>query len=535
LWRAWRAPWLAIMVCAVACDDRQPSEAPASLPPRARPAPAAVPDPCVVAREGLEAAPADPEIDAYYAAIPRIVLKAKLVPVLYASAPPRTDDPRAAAIRGRLDGAGAVAERVLRQELGAARGDRALVRAALLRDGYLFSAQPEVAVALVKTLAVGDLFDDAIVFRDRGAGVERLERTADGYVDASGARADVLLNDRLARTEAELSRPRHYDLRAVRVATGADRVTPIIVGADSATVRLVYPTGWETTAILSRRGPRIEVSCVEGAPDVVEAERRKAGQLRAWRDRVREAAARLIAERPGFDEPADELAGEQEDGVLRREWLEAYSRRESKFFYREREYSVFDRRGNPIPPEVCIDFAFDTWERASGNWFERRGRRPGRTAGFLDFAVFPGLWRRHIPSLLEYAEKNPLPLDRYDLPPRDAVPLKSFAAMAEALARNAAAFAEGDVLVIHGLREEDGEEHYHAVLVLDADPLSGLPMTIADNAGRPRNRSLFTAMRNAPRRAVKHRLRLDTAWLLGVLAGASEIDARRVVDGGARP
>jgi hypothetical protein len=73
------------------------------------------------------------------------------------------------------------------------------------------------------------------------------------------------------------------------------------------------------------------------------------------------------------------------------------------------------------------------------------------------------------------------------------------------------------------------------VLVLEADPLTGLPMVVADNAGRPRIRSLVTAMRSAPRRAVKHRLRLDTEWLLRALEREREIDADRVVDGGARP
>jgi hypothetical protein len=196
---------------------------------------------------------------------------------------------------------------------------------------------------------------------------------------------------------------------------------------------------------------------------------------------------------------------------------------------------VFDRRGNPTPPEVCIDFIFDTFERASGHWYEPRGRRPGRTEGFLDFGAFPGLWRRHIPSILELAAQGGPPLVRYDLPKADQVPLRSFGAMADALARNGGAFLEGDILVIHGVREEDGEEHYHAVLVLEADPLSGLPMVVADNAGRPRIRPLVTAMRSAPRRAVKHRLRLDTEWLLAALEREREIDVERVVDGGARP
>jgi len=540
-----RAPWLAAIFCAAACADRTPGsesgrpDARRETLERAAPAiegaATAVPDPCAAERLTVEGQPPDPEIAAYYAAVPRIVLRTKLVAVLYASLPAPSGDPRAVAIRSRVDAAGATAERVLRQELEAARGDRALIRAFLLRDGYLFCANPDLAVAMVKALELTDLFDDEIVFRDRGDGVERLRRTEDGYVDGNGARADLLLNDRLARTEAELSVPRHYDLRSVRAASGADRVTPTVVGGTRAAVRLKYASGWTAAAVLSRRGSRTEVSCIEGEPAEVEAERGKAETLRAWRDRVRGAAALMVAERPGFDEPSDELEGEQEDGALRSEWLKAYTKYQKQFRLRDAEYPVFDRRGNPVPPEVCIDFIFDTWERASGNWYEPRGRRPGRTVGFLDFGAFPGLWRRHIPSILEFAARGGPPLERYDLPRHDAVPLRTFGAMADALARNADAFSEGDILVIHGLREEDGEEHYHAVLVLDADPLTGLPMVVADNAGRPRIRSLVSAMRSAPRRAVKHRLRLDTGWLLAAIEGSNENDAGRVVDGGARP
>jgi len=517
--KALRAAGLALLACA-ACEARPASDAaqPAATRGAVPPPGAADPsDPCIDEIETVEAPPPEPEVAAYYAALPRIVLRAKVVPVLYTSTPPADADPRAAAIRARMATAGAFAERALRREISAARGDRALLCAAFLRDGYLFSTDPEVGAALVKVLKLEDLFDDPVVFRDRGRGVERLDRTEDGYVEAGGERAEVLLNDRLARTERELFAPRHFDLGSIRAASGADRVRPLVVAADRAVVRLVYPSGFAAAAVLSRRGLLAEVSCIEGARAIVEAELQRAKALRTWRDRVRDAAAAMVAERPGFDEPSDELEGEQEDGVLRQEWLKGYYRWEKTFFYREREYPVFDRRGNPTPPEVCIDFIFDTWERASGNWFERRGRRPGRTRGFLDFGAFPGLWRRHIPSILELAAQGGPPLTRYDLPKRDAVPLRSFGAMSEALARNADAFREGDILVIHGLREEDNEEHYHAVLVLEADPLTGLPMVVADNAGRPRIRSLVAAMRSAPRRAVKHRLRLDTEWLLGVL------------------
>jgi hypothetical protein len=115
--------------------------------------------------------------------------------------------------------------------------------------------------------------------------------------------------------------------------------------------------------------------------------------------------------------------------------------------------------------------------------------------------------------VLEYAADPTTPLLRYDIPPDDQVPLRNRERFARALAEHADQILAGDVLVIHGLREEDLERHYHTLLVLRTDPITGLPMVVADNAGRPRIRTVFSAMRSAPRRSIKHRLRLDPAWL----------------------
>jgi hypothetical protein len=181
----------------------------------------------------------------------------------------------------------------------------------------------------------------------------------------------------------------------------------------------------------------------------------------------------------------DEIEGDQEDGKLRIAWHKAYYRYKRKFNYREEKYRVFDRLGNPAPPQVCIDFIFDTWERSSGNWFRKRGKTPGRTPGYLDFS-FMKLNRRHTPSVLEISSVPGGILERYDFPGRDRVPFRRRRGFASALVRNSHALREGDLLVIHGLREEDMENHYHTVIVLSTDPLTGIPTVVAGNAGRPR-------------------------------------------------
>ena len=169
--------------------------------------------------------------------------------------------------------------------------------------------------------------------------------------------------------------------------------------------------------------------------------------------------------------------------------------------------------GQSHSPQVCIDFIFDTWQRASGNWYKKRGTGPGRTEGFLNFRDFENLPRRHTSSLLIYAEDPETVLERFDFHRKDRVPYRRGAKFAAAIANNANQIQEGDLLVIHGLREEDMEDHYHTVLVLNTDPLTGMPTEVADNAGRPRIRSLSSAMRSAPRRSIKNRLRINWAWL----------------------
>jgi hypothetical protein len=77
------------------------------------------------------------------------------------------------------------------------------------------------------------------------------------------------------------------------------------------------------------------------------------------------------------------------------------------------------------------------------------------------------------------------------------------------VAREADAFREGDALIVHGLRLQDYRRHYHALLVIRTDPMTGVPMRIADNQGRPQFRTLENAMRAAPYRRIVHRLRLD--------------------------
>ena len=144
-----------------------------------------------------------------------------------------------------------------------------------------------------------------------------------------------------------------------------------------------------------------------------------------------------------------------------------------------------------------------------GYWYRPRGERPERTQGELDFSIVDGLFKRQIPSALSVGAEESSPLARYDIPRRDRKPLKKWRRFARAISKHTDHLIEGDGLIIHGLREEDLKNHFHALLILRTEPMTGMPIRVADNAGRPKIRTIARAMSNAPQRSVKYRIRVD--------------------------
>jgi len=109
-----------------------------------------------------------------------------------------------------------------------------------------------------------------------------------------------------------------------------------------------------------------------------------------------------------FDEPLHEY-GFQLDGSLRRKWLGAYLYRRDKFAYNGDEYRVFDPKGRPLAPQVCVDFLTDTLERTSGTWYVPRGDTPHRQVGKLDFdaLVSDRQEMRRVPGFVGFAKSHP--------------------------------------------------------------------------------------------------------------------------------
>ena len=170
----------------------------------------------------------------------------------------------------------------------------------------------------------------------------------------------------------------------------------------------------------------------------------------------------------------------------------------------------------------------DTFERAGGTWWQQRSQPRQRAVGRLLFDDTALENRRSVERFLEFARAHTEAFDVYDPPAEERVPLRNRPQFFAALYRARAQFRRGDIVAILGPRDDE-KLHYHSFLIVDADPLSGLPTELAANAGRPRIRSWEGEMQNAPRRSIIARVRPRQLWLdsflgsVGRGAGPTEV------------
>src|SRR5690606_36471701 len=112
-----------------------------------------------------------------------------------------------------------------------------------------------------------------------------------------------------------------------------------------------------------------------------------------------------VNEKLPFDEPLTEYG--QQDGQLRRRWLAAYLAGKNSYEFQGDKYYVFGQSGMPLVPQVCVDFIFDTFERASGTWWRPRGSARERVLGKLDLHTLSDETRRRGTGFVEFATSNP--------------------------------------------------------------------------------------------------------------------------------
>ena len=464
-------------------------------------------------------APGAPEFDRHRA---EILGRARGEAVLFVEEPRITPDARLSRVAKRTRTA--LARRSpLRRVSGwrrLLRGNPAGLRSLVLRDGYLYSSEPQEALALVARVRLTDLFDEPEIALQRGARIDtlrRVEARSPAYVYVSGEQigetAVLLLGDRVAPTAADLGVPWHRDLAGLTREEGCDRIQPVHMTRNALVARLRYGGQWVRT-LLQADGARLHVKCLDEPAALrraVAAWKRADAPRRRALAALREAVRQQISERLPFDRPRGEKSIDH-DGSLRREWRTAYRQRRNAFQFDGESYPVFDSRGNPLPPQMCVDFVLDSFERGAGTWFRRRGEPPGRTSGGLDFGAFGIENRRGVLSFGRFAEQRPAQFDTLKLSPEHRIPFRNRTAYFAFLVDHSDLFAPGDVVAIRG-RKRDGLIHQHAILIEDTDPITGFPHALADQMRWPRRRTWEGIMAEAPARSLYFRVRLAPTLL----------------------
>jgi hypothetical protein len=452
--------------------------------------------------------------------------RTKNVPLLFVSRPePAPSDAVAAALRQLLETSPGY--KSFDTVVGKVRKTPELAQAVFLREGYLYTENPELA-ALYGSLTLSLLFRDPELQIVRGAeelGARRLEDGDYEYTSGEerGRRAKLLLFDRIAKAGATFATTRHVDLRPLSKQLGFDELAITRATDERLLVDARYGDLTVPTLLRFAKG---QASLVCEAPG---SRRSELAARRAGAARAAQAQARLVSvikeqidEGLPFDEPKTEDG--QQDGKLRPEWRTAYLKGSSSFEFNGDRYSVFDASGRPRPPQVCIDFVLDTFERAGGSWWNPRGEPRARAAGRLRFDDSGMANRRSVERFIEYTAAHAEAFDVYQLPPEERVPFRNRAQFFAALYRARSHFRPGDIVAILGPRDDE-KLHYHSFIVVAADPLSGLPTELAANAGRPRIRSWEGELSNAPRRSILARVRPKQVWLESFLTPQIEAEA----------
>lgn len=409
-------------------------------------------------------------------------------------------------------------EPALKGLLAHLRGARPLLRAVLLTDGYLYTPNAELARALERNVTLELLFDAQRLTLERGGERHELERNPAGrYVHRDGAfkgkDAKLLFLDRVV--DGALGKSLHFDLSGAQASLGFEAARVLEQAPGHVVAELAYRADddalvWQKS-LLEAESPELRFVCATGdEPRVAEARVIALRRVAVW-NRIERVIRAQIAEELPFDEPDNEWG--QQDGHLRQRWHEAYLAGEERYDLNFHHYPVFTAAGAPRAPQVCIDFISETLERASGTHYRSRGQRPGRVIGKLDFDPLLGERRRSVQPFVDYARREP-GWSVKDFSGSLRVPYHFRSSFFELLEQRAD-LRRGDVVVIRGYAPWDMNhvEHSHSFFIYRTDPLSGAPIRLVGNAGRPELRGWDREMGRAPRRSIRHRIRPSLEWL----------------------
>jgi hypothetical protein len=391
-----------------------------------------------------------------------------------------------------------------------------LLRSVSLREGYLYAEDLAHASALVRLLRSEQLFDAPEIWLQRGEETFHASRQNGQYQYTDGPlrgqAVALVLFDRMGT--GAIPEPLHLDVRALRYKLGFERMR-VVHWTEEALVAELFYGPYSVPSLLKRDGAHLSLDCESPDPSqrpALEAWRRERRALNTAFRSVQLAIAKQIQDGLPFDEPLHEIG--QEDGKLRGAWLRAYDQGWDAFRFHDDVYQVFGPRGQAWVPEVCVDFLLDTLERAAGTWWAPRWLPRERHVGKLDFSSFDRDQLRRVPEFVNFASLHPEWFEVRTFTKREQIPIGSPHFLPR-LAADAASFVPGDLVIIGGYVPWDARAytHYHSLFVYDSDPITGMPILIASNPGRPRQVTWLWEAGRTPRRTLRYRIRLKADWL----------------------
>jgi hypothetical protein len=473
-------------------------------------------DRCQVRVRAVEAQPALPGAPAFEANRIAILGRARGEPMVFGRAP-RAVDPASLSpeLRRSYDmfakerPGGRVVSLVRRHRL-----DKPGLRTLLLREGYAFAEEPADALSLAADVKLVDLFDEPALFLQRGERTTKLTRIEEKrdtrYVfddgPLAGSTADLLFGDRVALTKDELAAPLHRDFVTLADTLGFDRAA--IVRTTETAILADLRFGERTVrTVLDSDGASMRLGCIAdnaAARAAVEAFRtEQAPRLRAMAE-LHGSVTALVLQAMRFDRPLNEK-GHDKDGQMRPVWMSAYLQGRASYQFEGAGYPVFDAQGRAWPPEVCVDFVLDSFERASGTWFRPKGETLGRAIGRFTW-VDDMRELRGVMGFGERASKHPELFEVRRFQGRERIEFGERARFFQFLQDHAEEIHAGDVVAIHGLKRDE-RIHQHAILIERTDPLTGFAYGLADQMRRPRRRTWEGIMAEAPKRSLLFRVR----------------------------
>jgi hypothetical protein len=486
-----------------------------ALPPPL-PAPKATCEERIAQIQHAEALPGAPEFENNRALI---LMRAKAEPVLFLREPRPTTELAKGLAPHQKRLLGSTAREAAYGLVRAFRGRPEDLRQLFLREGYLYITDSGAARDLGATLTLEDLFVEPRLRLERGSEQFSIRKDKGKYLYENGAsagqRAQILMFDRVWIEGVDPGPALHVELREPYERASMDQLRPMRLTAGALWAQVRYDTEW-VDAVFQLEPPHMSLECEKIAPaDVVRIgkARDRAYRHAAVVRQLQRAIVTQVAAGLPFDEPRSEVG--QQDGELRKRWEDAYFAGADRYSFNNDKYSVFDSRGQPLTPQVCIDFVTETFERASGMHYAPRGEKPEKIRGTLDFdEILLGQRRREL-ALRAYARDTPQYFSLIDYPQGQIVKYERGLEFFRYLIDHEADFDTGDIVIIRGRAAWDyyAAVHSHTFFIYETDPITGVPILLAGNSGKPRILTWDAEMQRAPKRGVHHRIRPNMDWL----------------------